>query len=276
MPLQDPPTPEPPHSFAALLRRRGAPAVALAAIVAAAVGATELLAAVTGAEGRGLALAVAAVLALVLGGPLVWCLRRGAAGNGPQAAPAAGSTGEVLAGAETRERFVAAAEREWARAGRYGQTVGLALIEIDRFHQVGERFGAEAAQAALAELSRQAALTLRGTDLLARVGESRFAVLLPQADSTGTVDVAERIRERGALLQVGVLGGVVRVTVSLGVALLRPAQHPLALLLEDAEAALQAARLAGGNCVRSAPARALRLASKGPSVGDNHKARGDG
>ena len=201
-----------------LLRRRGVLAGSLLGIVGASLGVALLFGAVPGLDGPVPALAVAALLSLLLGAPLLWSLHRlatdaAAVAVAPAPQRAHGERSEAVA----RAQFFAQAEREWARAGRYGQTVALALIEIDRFSLVNERYGPEAAQAALHELSRQVARTLRGTDLLARIGEAQLAVLLPHADATGTVDVADRIRERAAHLQVGVLGGVVRVTVSLGV-----------------------------------------------------------
>jgi hypothetical protein len=62
-----------------------------------------------------------------------------------------------------------------------------------------------------------------------------------------------------------------------GVAALRPAHQNLAALIDDAEAALQAAKAAGGNCVRAAPVDLFRGRSSGPSVGpsvDDNQAAG--
>jgi diguanylate cyclase len=50
--------------------------------------------------------------------------------------------------------------------------------------------------------------------------------------------------------------GALRVTVSVGVAQLRPAHLNLQSLLDDAQDAVLAARQAGGNCVRAAPVEA--------------------
>jgi len=66
-----------------------------------------------------------------------------------------------------------------------------------------------------------------------------------------------------------------RATVSVGVVLMRPAHLSLQAVIDDAEAALGAARHAGGNCVRAAPVDPRRLpqaGSHGPSVGDNRAA----
>jgi diguanylate cyclase len=56
-----------------------------------------------------------------------------------------------------------------------------------------------------------------------------------------------------------------RVTVSVGVAQLRPAHLNLQALIDDAQDAVVAARQAGGNCVRAAPVEVGRFRASGPS-----------
>jgi diguanylate cyclase (GGDEF)-like protein len=101
------------------------------------------------------------------------------------------------------------------------------------------------------------------------------AVFLAHADLLGALDVAERIRERIEQLEIIWHDQRLRATVSIGVVLMRPAHLSLQAVVEDAEAALGAARHAGGNCVRAAPVDPRRLSRPGvgPSVDDN-QARG--
>ena len=278
-----PPSPQPPPPLPAWRRAlvRGGvwtQAAALLGLAALALALTLMLGAL-GLEGRSWALVTAGLLAIGLGTPLLWALRRLALAReaGPLPPPA-DRTRDALTGAVTRAHLLAQLEREWALGLRYGHTLALAIVEIDGFRRVSDRFGDDGGPLALRELARQAARTLRGTDLLARFGDGQLAVLLPHADPLGALDVAERLRESGALLQVDVLGGAVRFTASVGVAVMKPQPQSQSLqsLLDGAEAALQAARLAGGNCVRAAPYQAERATSRGPSVGDNQAARGDG
>jgi PleD family two-component response regulator len=63
-----------------------------------------------------------------------------------------------------------------------------------------------------------------------------------------------------------------RVTVSVGVAQLRPAHLNLQALMDDAQDAVLAARQAGGNCVRAAPVDLSRLRQAG-SWRDDHRAK---
>ncbi len=162
-----------------------------------------------------------------------------------------------------RPLFLELACREWARARRYGSGAALLLVDIDRFARLTELRGTETSDAALAELLRQTAPTLRGADLLTRFSDAQMAVFLAQSDATGALDVAERIRERAEQLELvrppDGLQQSLRITVSVGVAQMRPAHLNLQSLIDDAHDAVLAARQAGGNCVRASPVDLGRL-----------------
>lgn len=151
-----------------------------------------------------------------------------------------------------RPAFLALAERDWLRAGRYGGDVALLIVEIDRLRQMTEQSGPRVADALLGGLGRQVFASLRAADLLSRFDDAQLAVFLPQADPTGALDVADRIRELVEGLQLPGLPDSARFTASVGVAVLRPLHQPLSSLVGHAQQALAAARQAGGNCVRSA------------------------
>lgn len=171
--------------------------------------------------------------------------------------------------------FLDLAEREWARAGRYGGAVALLLVEIDRLRSMTEHSGDGVADALMAALAQDILKSLRGADMLARFDGAQIAVFLPQADPTGALDVADRIREGVEKLSVPGLPAATRVTASIGVAVMRPAHHPLSTLLTDTGHAVQAARQAGGNCVRLAPIDRRRPLQRGPLPG-GHKAAREG
>ena len=179
---------------------------------------------------------------------------------------------DALTGVANRGHFLALAEREWARARRYGSGAALLLVDVDRFHRIHETLGVPAGDLVLKALAQRIEPTLRGADALARFGGAQMAVWLAHADPLGALDVAERIRERIESLPVPQTAGDLHVTVSVGVAALRPAHQSLNALVDDAESALLAARGAGGNCVRAAPIDALPGRTIGPSVGDNQAA----
>ncbi len=208
------------------------------------------------AAAAALALLVAAVPALAL------LLSQAAAAVRPADAPAGAEAAPVRdpdTGAYRRDLFMELAEREWARARRYGTGAGLLVVDLDRSAQLQDAHGPAAADAFLTALTEQTSPTLRGADLITRLAPTQLGVFLAHADATGALDVAERIRERAEQLDLpwpaaaGDQATRLRASVSVGVASLRPAHLNLQALVHDVEDALVTARQAGGNCVRAAP-----------------------
>ncbi len=177
-------------------------------------------------------------------------------------------------GVASRVAFMSLAEREFARSRRYGIGAGLLLVDIDRFRQLSDSLDPVAGDVLLREAAACIQATLRGADALARFGPAQVAVFLAHADPLGALDVAERIRDRIEHLEVLWGEQRLRATVSVGAVLMRPAHLALQAVIDDAEAALGAARQAGGNCVRAAPVDARRAAQPGhgPSVDGSRQA----
>ena len=239
----------------------------LASVAAGAASALGMAYAVAAAWGPGLTWAapVAAAVGVLVGVlPLNVVLAR----RIRAAQAAAGRSSDLSASGMARPLFMDLAQREWARARRYGSGAALVLIDVDRYARLCEARGPHAGDVVLAELLRLTAPTLRPADILTRYSETQIAVLLAQSDATGALDVAERIRERAEQIEVKLESAAappqkLRVTISAGVAHLRPAHLSLQALIDDAEDAVTAARQAGGNCVRSAPVEASRTRSTG-------------
>jgi diguanylate cyclase (GGDEF)-like protein len=196
--------------------------------------------------------------------PLAWLMSRLARASTPEPARTGSGAASAAAGI-SRPLFMDLAAREWARARRYGSGAALLLVDVDRYARLCEIRGLAAGDVVLAELLRQTAPTLRTADVLTRFADGQMAVFLAQADATGALDVAERIRERTEQFELPQQGpgAPLKLTVSVGVAHLRPAHLNLQALIDDAAEAVTAARHAGGNCVRAAPVEAGlgRLAS---------------
>ncbi|HLL10547.1 MAG TPA: GGDEF domain-containing protein [Rubrivivax sp.] len=212
----------------------------------------------------GAAAALAAVLGVLAAAlPLGWLVRKLAREAEAAGIDHAGRGGAAPPAGMSRALFMDLAEREWARARRYGTGAAMLLVDVDRYARLCEARGAAAGDAVISELLRQTAPTLRTADVLTRFSESQMAVFLAHADATGALDVAERIRERAEQLEVPWPSSTgkqrLRVTASVGVAHLRPAHLNLQALVDDAEDAVQASRQASGNCVRAAPVESARL-----------------
>lgn len=156
---------------------------------------------------------------------------------------------DYLTGAWTRRAFSRLAERERARIGRGGGAPSVLVFDVDHFKSINDTHGHALGDQVLVDIVLRAGSVLRGIDACARLGGEEFAVLLPQTGHADARAAAERLRatlEGGAVRDA--VGGLVRYTVSVGVATLDGGE-PIASMMERADAALYAAKAAGRNRV---------------------------
>lgn len=163
-----------------------------------------------------------------------------------------------LTGVSNRRHFLQMADREFARCRRYGEEGALLLIDADHLRRINEHLGQQCGDALLMEVTRRVGTTLRQPDLLARFGGAELAVFLPKTDPLGALDAAERIRQQVASSPYQWHQTHVVATVSIGVATVHPGQLSVDTLVHEAEQALEAAKEAGRNCVRTGPIKPQR------------------
>ncbi len=208
--------------------------------------------------------AIAAVLVPLIGGTLV--LRMFFLLESVRLRLAVAATQDDLTGVYNRRHFMDVAEREWARCRRYGDDVAVLLIDADHCKSISGEYGYQAGEAVLVDIARVTSQALRQADLVARFGNEQLIVLLPHTDPLGALDVAERIRERVAGKPLRWDHEELQSTVSIGVASVGPDHASLDVVVHEADEALQAARLAGRNCVRAAPIQPKRSGSTYPVI----------
>lgn len=83
---------------------------------------------------------------------------------------------------------------EDARLIRYRRPVSVVVVEIDGLDRFVDRFGREAADRIVPPVGQTLHRQARATDHVARVGENRFAILLPETDESQVLHYVERIR----------------------------------------------------------------------------------
>lgn len=102
---------------------------------------------------------------------------------------------DPLTGVLNRRGFIDAAERELARAQRYGRPFAVAYADVRGLKQVNDTQGHLAGD----ELIRQATQLLedsaRADDVVGRLGGDEFGLLLVEQAQEGATAVASRIRE---------------------------------------------------------------------------------
>jgi diguanylate cyclase (GGDEF)-like protein len=163
---------------------------------------------------------------------------------------------DELTGLFNHRRFQEVMSAEVATAQRFGQPVGLLLLDIDDFKRVNDTYGHQQGDVVLREVARVLRESSREIDEPARYGGEEMAVALPQTDIEGAFTIAERVRTSVEALAVARLDGegLLQVTVSIGVAASATAdKHEL---IAAADAALYTAKRSGKNRTVRAPAPA--------------------
>jgi diguanylate cyclase (GGDEF)-like protein len=157
---------------------------------------------------------------------------------------------DELTGLFNLRRFQEVVAAEVERTRRFGQELGLIMLDIDDFKRVNDTYGHLQGDVVLREVARVLKESSREIDEPARYGGEEMAVALPQTGLQGAYEFAERVRHRIEGLQIPLLDGdgVLRVTASFGAASLpHSAQIDKDALVAAADAALYRAKRSGKN-----------------------------
>ncbi len=146
-------------------------------------------------------------------------------------------------------------ERELLRAARGQYAIGVIMIDLDHFKKFNDTFGHEAGDLVLKELAAFLQRTMRGGDIICRLGGEEFVVLLPKASLAITQQRAEQLLAGVRLMRAEYQGTRLGpLTVSLGVAAYPDHAETVETLLRVADTALYHAKRGGRDQVAVAPA----------------------
>jgi diguanylate cyclase (GGDEF)-like protein len=162
------------------------------------------------------------------------------------------ATVDPLTGLQNRRAFQERLAAEVTTARRYGVFLSLIMADIDHFKAINDAHGHPAGDAVISRIARLLQAASRESDLVARYGGEEFALLLPQTDGPGAVELAERLRATVAAARPGDLP----VTMSFGVATLNDRTCTELDLIMAADLALYRAKGLGRDCVAHASAAA--------------------
>ncbi|QEL65440.1 hypothetical protein OTERR_19640 [Oryzomicrobium terrae] len=158
------------------------------------------------------------------------------------------ATTDTLTGLANRSRFLDTAGEEWARSRRFGHALGVLMIDVDHFKRINDTHGHAAGDAALRHIAACLGTGIREVDRLGRMGGEEFAMVLPETDGVGAMQVAERLRQTVAAEPFMLADGVpLRLTVSIGVTVRVERDDVLDRLFARADEALYEAKRNGRN-----------------------------
>lgn len=156
------------------------------------------------------------------------------------------ATYDDLTGLLNRREFDRVLHDEQERARRFGQSVSLVMLDVDRFKSVNDTHGHQIGDEILKEVSRRIRGQVRDVDRVARFGGEEFAVVLLQTDRAGAAEFAARINAAVKREPVKTSSGIeLPITISAGVASLPADALTASALVAAADKSLYAAKAAG-------------------------------
>jgi diguanylate cyclase (GGDEF)-like protein len=164
---------------------------------------------------------------------------------------------DYLTGLPNRRTIHATGEARFNAARRAGQRFAVAIVDIDHFKSINDRFGHEAGDHALKRVAAVLEANCRGPYMVGRQGGEEFVVLLEDASFADAAAAADRLREAVERMDVELNGATHRMTVSIGLGTMSAADEGYEDVLRRADRALYAAKAAGRNRVESGDVRTM-------------------
>ncbi len=163
------------------------------------------------------------------------------------------ATHDALTGLFNRRQFSDLLASEAARSLRREPNTVLAIIDVDHFKRINDRFGHLEGDGVLKKLAEILRSHVRAGDVLARIGGEEFAVLMADTDIEQAKQFAERVREAVEASVFAPGAEPQTMTVSVGLAALSKSRREPTELMRAADRALYAAKETGRNRVCCAP-----------------------
>jgi diguanylate cyclase (GGDEF)-like protein len=99
-----------------------------------------------------------------------------------------------LTEAYNRRYFDQYLDEEFGRAKRYNSNLSLIFFDVDNLKEVNAKYGHLMGSKMLQEIAHRIILTVRGIDKVIRYGGDEFCIVLPETETQGAYQVADRIR----------------------------------------------------------------------------------
>jgi len=154
---------------------------------------------------------------------------------------------DLLSGAFNRRGIESRLTAELKRSERSEMRLAIALVDVDHFKSINDRFGHAAGDEAIRGVALAISKCLREIDYLGRYGGDEFLLVFPMTAIDQAVIAVERISRIIGALEIRADYG--RLTLSIGMTEASP-EEDMASLMARADGALYLAKKDGRNCVR--------------------------
>ncbi|GLH41293.1 GGDEF domain-containing protein [Pseudomonas atacamensis] len=155
---------------------------------------------------------------------------------------------DPLTGLPNRAAWSERLEHELQQWQQHGNTLSLAMLDLDHFKRINDSYGHLAGDKVLKIIATVLRKRLRGSDFIARFGGEEFVLLLPATPPAVGAKLLETLRAAIEACPFHFKGERVTITISMGLASFRVGEHS-DLVLKRADQALYRAKNAGRNRV---------------------------
>jgi diguanylate cyclase len=157
---------------------------------------------------------------------------------------------DPLTGLPNRAAWSERLEHEIGQWQQQGNTLLLAMLDLDHFKRINDNYGHLAGDKVLKIIANVLRKRLRGTDFIARFGGEEFVLLMPATLPMAGAKLLETLRASIEACPFHFKGERVTITISMGLTAFRPGEHS-DLVLKRADQALYRAKNNGRNRVEA-------------------------
>ena len=158
---------------------------------------------------------------------------------------------DALTGLYNFRHFKTMLQAEMDRTKRSGIPTSLAMVDLDHFKRVNDKYGHEVGNLALQHLAGILMAEVRTTDIVCRYGGEEFAMIFPETHLNLAVKVAERIRQEIANTPIETEEhGEITITASMGLSVyMKTSILDTDEFIESVNKYLYEAKQSGRNCI---------------------------
>lgn len=156
---------------------------------------------------------------------------------------------DPLTGFPNRRYAVDRMQQEWASLTRTWRPMCCMVIDIDQFKAVNDTYGHDVGDQVLSQGATAIKRSLRAQDVISRTGGDEFLVICPDTTMEAALVCAERIRRSVEIMSINVGDQVLRVTISVGVAVRDRTMSDPDVLIKRADESAYVAKAQGRNRV---------------------------
>ena len=159
---------------------------------------------------------------------------------------------DPLTGLPNRRYAMERLQEMMSESTRFGNTLSCIMIDIDHFKKINDTYGHDCGDIVLKEISAIFKMKSRTSDTISRIGGEEFLVISDRNSLHESVVFAERLRKEIADHEIALIGRTIRISISLGVAIMPPDMSEGNSLIMLADRALYSAKKNGRNRVEIA------------------------